>query len=86
MLKMFFAVVDAHSKWPEVVAVPSTTSLHTINVIKRLFCRYGFPEQVVSDNGPQFCSQEFNYFMKKSGIKHIFCSSFHPPQIVWLKD
>ena len=35
MGKMFFVVADAHSKWPEVIAVPHTTSLHTINAIRR---------------------------------------------------
>ena len=30
--KMFLVVIDAHSKWPEVITVPSTTSEHTINV------------------------------------------------------
>ena len=45
---------NVHSKLPEVVTVPFTTSQHTINVLMMLFSRYGLPEQIVSDNGPQF--------------------------------
>ena len=52
--------------------------MDTINVLMVLFSRYGLPEQIVSDNGPQFCSEEFACFMKENGIKHIFCSPYHP--------
>lgn len=71
---MSLVVVDAHSKWPEVVMMPSTTSQLTIDVLRSLFSRYGLPEQLVSDNGPQFTSEEFAQFMKNNGIKHILCT------------
>ena len=35
-----------------------------------LFSKYGIPEQVVSDNGPQFRADEFAEFMTSLGIKH----------------
>ncbi len=36
------------------------------------FARFSrLPEQVVSDNGPQFTSDEFAQFMKSNGVKHI---------------
>jgi hypothetical protein len=31
---------------------------------------HGLPEEVVSDNGPQFTATEFVEFMNKNGIKH----------------
>ena len=43
-----------------------------------MFAAYGLPEQLVSDNGPQFTSTEFAEFMKKNGIKHIRCSPYPP--------
>ena len=68
---MFFVLVDAHSKRPEVVEMKSTTAEKTIDVMRTLFGSYGIPEQVVSDNGPQFTSDEFTEFMKRNRIKHI---------------
>ena len=39
---------------------------------------YGLPDQVVSDNGPQFTSEEFSQFLKRKGIKHICSAPYHP--------
>ena len=68
---MFFLVTDAHSKWPEVNIMSSTTAVRTISVLREMFSRLGIPEQLVSDNGPQFLSDEFKQFMTTNGIKHI---------------
>ena len=45
--KTFLIHVDAHSKWPEVIPMPSTTYQSTIDVLCSLFSRYGLPEQLV---------------------------------------
>ena len=65
MEKTYFIWVDAHSKWPEVITMSSTTSQKTIDVLRSLFARYGIPEQLVSDNGPQFTSEEFSVYATK---------------------
>ena len=75
---MFFVVVDAHSKWPEVVTMKSTTAEKTIEVMRALIAHHGIPEQVVSDNGPQFTSDEFKQFMERNRIKHILSAPYHP--------
>ena len=79
MGKMLFVVVDAHSKWPEAVIMNFTTSRQTIPVVRNLFALYGLPEQLVSDNGPQFISDEFQHFLASNGIKHLCCAPYHPP-------
>ena len=61
---MFMLVVDAHSKWPE--------------ELRKLFSAYELPEQVVTDNGPQFIADEFTVFLKQNGIKHLKCLPYHP--------
>ena len=77
--KMFFVVVDAHSKWPEVAIMStSSTTLKTIDILRSLFARYGLPEQLVSDNGPQFTSNEFGQFVRANGIRHIKSAPYHP--------
>ncbi|XP_063814156.1 uncharacterized protein K02A2.6-like [Pseudophryne corroboree] len=74
----FLIAVDAHSKWPEVIKMKSTTSEKTIAVLRTIFARNGLPEQVCSDNGPQFVSMEFKKFMQDNGIKHFTSAPHHP--------
>ena len=46
----------------------STTSSKTITELRKLFSSYDLPDQLVSDNGPQFTLDEFTSFMKVNGI------------------
>ena len=41
------------------------------------FSKYGFPVHCVSDNGPQFRSEEFAHFLKMNGVKHIRVAPYH---------
>lgn len=75
---MFLVVVDAHSRWLEIEKMNTTTSAKTIETLQKLFARYGVPAQLVSDNGPQFTSEEFQQFLKRNGIKHITSAPYHP--------
>lgn len=80
--RMFLIVVDAHSKWPEVVPMTTTSTTRIIEELRKLFATHGLPEQLVSDNGPQFTADEFRAFMRSNGIKHIRSGSI-PPSYKW---
>lgn len=56
----------------------STTSEHIIQRIKALFARFGIPEQIVSDNEPQFFSEIWRRFCIMHDIQHITSSPHHP--------
>ena len=63
----FLVMVDAHSKWPEILPMSSTTAAATIAAFRDVFARFGFPVNVVTDNGPQFISAEFSEFLRRNG-------------------
>ena len=56
----------------------STTSDHVINKLKDIFARWGIPEEVVSDNEPQFSSELFCKFSQEYDFKHTTTSPYHP--------
>ena len=56
----------------------STTSLKASEVLRSLFSRYGIPEELVSDNGPQLAAEEFTKFMRQNGIKFTRVPPYHP--------
>ena len=60
------------------VPVSCTTSSSTIEVLRDLFARFGIPEQIVSDNGAQFVSEEFQEFVRSNGIRHLTSAPYHP--------
>lgn len=71
-------VNDSYSKWLEVIPVRSTTSANMIDKLRMLFASTGLPEEIVSDNGPQFTSHEFRDFTRQNGIKHTLVPPYHP--------
>eukprot|EP00731_Ephydatia_muelleri_P031447 Em0022g961a len=83
--EIFLIVVDAYSKWLEVVPAVSTSSQQTIRELRHLFATHGLPEIVVSDNGTAFSSTKFGCFMKHNGIRHI-CSFGHWVEVKWHVD
>ena len=76
--RMWMVIVDAHSKFPEVIPMANITAKNVIKELSIIYARYGYPMQLVTDNGPQFCGEEFNSFNKERGIRHIKTSPYHP--------
>ncbi|XP_054259955.1 uncharacterized protein K02A2.6-like [Macrosteles quadrilineatus] len=71
-------VVDAFSKWVEVIPTKNITSSWTIRELRKIFTTFGLPSVIVSDNGRQFTSSEFSNFLKKCGTLHKMTAPYHP--------
>lgn len=74
----FLVIVDALSKWPEIFLTKSTTTARTTELLSEAFARHGHCDIIVSDNGPQFASSEFETFCKTLGISHVRTAPYHP--------
>ena len=74
----YLVCVDYYSKWPEIARLDDLSSKTTVTHLKSMFARYGIPDVVRSDNGPQFASQVFEDFQKSYGFKHLTSSPRFP--------
>ncbi|XP_036341085.1 uncharacterized protein K02A2.6-like, partial [Rhagoletis pomonella] len=66
----FMVIIDAYSKWPEVIPTKSITTQPTVDILNEIFSRLGLPSTIVSDNGTQFTSAHFQQFLLENGITH----------------
>lgn len=71
-------LVDYHSNFIEVERITKLTTSGVSKVLMTMFSRYGVPDQVMSDNGPQFSSAEFRSFATQWGFEHITASPRYP--------
>ena len=79
----YLVIVDYYSKMPIVRKMPTSqcNSAKMITVLKELFAEHGIPEEIRSDNGPQFTSHLFAEFTKEWNItQYIFTKE---PQEQW---
>lgn len=45
---------------------------------QELFHTYGTPETIVSDNGSQFKSTQFNQLLQAYGVHHVYTAIYSP--------
>ena len=76
--KQYLVTTDYYSNFFEVDRMYSTTSDAVIKKLKAHIARYGVPDEMVSDNGPQFAAEEFRVFAQRYGFRHTRTSPHYP--------
>jgi len=56
--------IDVHSKWIEALPLRKATASMMISALQTFFANFGFSEEIVTDNDPQFITQTFQIFVK----------------------
>ncbi|XP_008179051.1 uncharacterized protein K02A2.6-like [Acyrthosiphon pisum] len=76
--KDYLIMTDIFTKWQEVAEMKVSNSGSVIEKLREIFARFGLPNKIVSDNGPQFRSEEFIQFCKNNMIKFVTSPPYHP--------
>ena len=76
--KQILVTVDHFSDFIEVDELDNTLSTTIIKKSKAQFSRHGIPEILLTDNGPQFISADFEKFCNDFKIDHITSSPYWP--------
>lgn len=76
---MFFLIItDAYSKWIEIYKMKKIDTQNTLEKLKECIARFGLPNSIFTDNGPQFTSDEFKNFCAHNRIRVNTSSPYHP--------
>ena len=78
MGNQFLLVIDAHTKWLDVHITTTTSTVATVEALRKSFSTFGLPEVVVSDNATGFKSEDFEALMQANGVKHVCTPPYHP--------
>jgi transposase InsO family protein len=70
--------VDKFSKWIEAVLVTNQEATMAVKFFESIVYQYGVPNSIITNNGTNFTSGEFQEFTKELGIKIKYASVAHP--------
>ncbi|CAM8948238.1 unnamed protein product [Rhodiola kirilowii] len=71
--------VDYVSKWVEAKATRCDDAKTVVEFLRtNLFCRYGVPKAIISDQGTHFCNRMMTATLKHYHVHHRTSTSYHP--------
>ena len=71
--------VDYVSKWVEAKATKTNDAKVVVDFVRsNIFCRFGIPRAIISDQGTHFCNKTFWNLLKKYGVQHRTSTPYHP--------
>ena len=74
----YLLIVDYNSQFPVVRKLTSMMAHHKADHFKQIFAEYGWPDTLISDNGPCYTSKVFKGLMAEYHINHITSSPHYP--------
>ena len=74
----YLPLVDYTSRFPIVCKLTSTIAQQVASHMKLIFSEYGWPEAIISDNGPFYSAESFTKLMTDYSVNHITSSPHYP--------
>ena len=71
-------IVDFTSRFPIVHKLKSMKAKHVASHVSEVFGEYGWPDTLLTDNGPCYASHEFKQLMLDMSVNHITSSPHYP--------
>ncbi|XP_042426110.1 uncharacterized protein LOC122013973 [Zingiber officinale] len=71
--------VDYVSKWVEAIATKTNDAAVVVNFVRNnIFCRFGIPRAIISDQGSHFCNRHMKALLSSYGVIHKVSTPYHP--------
>ena len=76
--RFILTIIDMATHYPEAIVLPDHTSQRVAQALLSHFSRFGFPEEVLSDQVTDLVSELMQIFLNDFAITHIRASAYHP--------
>jgi hypothetical protein len=77
--KFCLVVIDQLSSWVELFPMTVATAKKVAEKLENeVFCRFGSPKNIISDNGSHFVNKVLKNLCKEWSVKHKLISAYHP--------
>ena len=76
--RYLYVAIDKLTKWAEVEAVHTIPAGSAVKFIKGIVSRFGVPNRIITDNGPQFIGNLFKTYCANLGMQICYASVAHP--------
>ena len=74
----YLILIDYTSKFPVVKQLRKMDQCAVTTAFEEIFTERGYPDELVSDNGPCYRGKQFSEFLRRKGIKHTTSSPYYP--------
>ena len=78
--------VDKFTKWIEAEPVSKCDAATTVQFIKKVIFRFGFPHSIITDNGTNLSKGAMEEFCQREHIRLDVSSVAHPSPMVKLRE
>ncbi|CAM8908302.1 unnamed protein product [Rhodiola kirilowii] len=77
--EFILVAVDYVSKWVEAKATRCADAKTVVDFLRtNIFCRYGVPKAIISDQGTHFCNHIMASTLKRYHVHHRTSTAYHP--------
>ena len=76
--RYILTIVDFATRYPEAIPLKSVETERVAEALLSVFCRVGFPKEVLSDRGSQFTSELMKEICRLISMKQVFTTPYNP--------
>ncbi len=76
--RYIITLVDYATRYPEALPLKNIDTITVAEALIEMFCRIGFPEELLDDRGTQFLSEIMQEVNRLLSIKQLRTSPYHP--------
>ena len=76
--RYILTVVDYATRYPEAEVLKTIDTISVAEGLINIFCRIGFPEEILTDRGTQFVSEMMEEVNRLLSMKHLKTTAWHP--------